>query len=911
MKWSDRYINDKRIWTHEHRPDYAQEYVRRAKLYDILRSDPVERADALTHYRNSPVDFILDWITTYDPRNASRGLPTTMPFCMFPRQIDYVQFLYECVQDEEGGMVEKCRDMGASYVTLGFAVWAWLFMPGMAIGVGSRKEILVDRIGDPDSLLEKVRMMIDLLPRDIFWPKGFKAKEHMPSMKILNPANGAIISGEAGDNIGRGGRKMLYIKDEAQPLDAKILTPTGWSTMGEMRVGSKVIGVNGKALNVTHINQCGEHNVYRVIFSDGTSTEASENHLWALKGLGAKKPKTITTKRLFETYRQEYASGQYHFKYRNLLTAPVEFQSTGELPLHPYVTGVFLGDGSIKHVPKYRPKFTSIDPEIVEEVIKLIPSDTVVVSCKNGKDHRYGDAQGKRGRFKVSRASQSLIDAEIADFGAEDKHIPNRYKFASVQDRLALLQGLMDTDGSASNKGYPTFHTCSKQLADDVRFIVQSLGGTANLNVRPDHRGFRDMYVIYMVLPDDMIPFRLPRKINAMVKRKCQANKKVVNVEYVGVKPVQCITVDSPDGLYLTDHCIVTHNSAHYERPELIEAALGDNTNVPIDISSVNGPGNVFHRRRLAGEVWEPGKRMTPGKTRVFIMDWRDHPAKDQAWYDARRQRAEEEGLLHKFAQEVDRDYNSAVEGVLIPSAWVQAAVNAHERLDYWEPSGMWIAGQDVADSGGDVNALVIAQGTIVRYTEKDGREVDHAIPSMMLTATMMGVKVYQYEVTGVGTAPKVAARQYDRFEAIPWSPTAKVVNPNADDIAGTEPGEPDRMTNRDYFRDANAQAAWNLRLRFQRTYKAVVLGERYDPEDMVSIPADDYELIQELSQPTYSSTPKITIDKKPNGAKSPNKFDALKICFAPRQRRVVALEYGVENSSAVPVTAGAPELMF
>lgn len=565
MRWSDRYTNDKRIWTHEHRPDYAQEYVRRAKLYDILRSDPKARADALNHYRNSPIDFILDWITTYDPRNASRGLPTTMPFCMFPRQIDYVQFLYECVQDEAGGLVEKCRDMGASYVTLGFAVWAWLFMPGMAIGVGSRKEILVDRIGDPDSLLEKVRMMIDMLPRDIFWPKGFKAKEHMPSMKILNPANGAIISGEAGDNIGRGGRKMMYVTDE----------------------------------------------------------------------------------------------------------------------------------------------------------------------------------------------------------------------------------------------------------------------------------------------------------------------------------------------------------SAHYERPELIEAALADNTNVRIDISSVNGPGNVFHRRRLAGEVWEPGKRMTPGKTRVFIMDWRDHPAKDRSWYDARRQRAEEEGLLHKFAQEVDRDYNSAVEGVLIPSAWVQAAINAHDRLDYWEPSGMWIAGQDVADSGGDVNALVIAQGTIVRYTEKDGREVDHAIPSMMLTATMMGVKVYQYEVTGVGTAPKVAARQYDRFEAIPWSPNAKVVNPNADDIAGTEPGEPDRMTNRDYFRDANAQAAWNLRLRFQRTYKAVVLGERYDPEDMISIPADDYELIQELSQPTYSSTPKITIDKKPNGAKSPNKFDALKICFAPRQRRVQALEYGVENSSAVPVTAGAPDLIF
>jgi hypothetical protein len=88
-------------------------------------------------------------------------------------------------------------------------------------------------------------------------------------------------------------------------------------------------------------------------------------------------------------------------------------------------------------------------------------------------------------------------------------------------------------------------------------------------------------------------------------------------------------------------------------------------------------------------------------------------------------------------------------------------------------------------------------------------------------------------------------------------------------------------------------------------------MGERQSPDDMISIPPEDYELIQELSQPTYTSTPKITINKKPNGAKSPNKFDALKICFAPRQRRVVALEYGVETSGAVPVMAGAPELVF
>lgn len=892
-RWADRYADDPRVWRHGARPDYAKEFKRRAELLKRLRADPQLRANVILHYKHNPVDWILDWATTYDPRNAGSKLPTTMPFCLFPRQIDFLQFLHECVADNEHGLNEKCRDMGASYVALAYSVWAWIFVEGFAVGIGSRKADDVDKLGNPKSMFWKMRNMIDMLPRDLFWPRDFRPKDHMTYMRIENPQNGSTISGDSGDNIGRGGRSKIYVKDEAQPLDAKILTPSGWSTMREMLPGSKVIGPDGKRRTVTHINPCGEHDVYRVTFRDGTSTEASENHLWSLrKIIGGDRKVTITTKELFETYRQDYPSGQFHYLYHGIVTQPVKFNSRGKLPLDPYVVGVLLGDGSIKYVPKQRPKFTSIDPFIVDEVRRLVPDTVKITSAKDGKTHRMGDIQGRRGRFKVSRASQVIVEAGIAGFGAENKHIPERYKFSTVENRLSLLQGLMDTDGSASNGGNPTFHTCSRQLADDVRFLVQSLGGTASLNTRPDHRGFRDMYVIYLTLPDGMVPFRLPRKINKLTARKVRMNKNVVNVEYVGRKEVKCITVDASDGLYLTDDCIVTHNSAHYERPEEIEAALGDNTNVMMDISSVNGPGNVFHRRRMAGEVWEPGKTIPPGKTRVFIMDWRDHPAKDQVWYDRRRQKAEDEGLLHKFAQEVDRDYNSAVEGVLIPSKWVQAAINSHVRLGF-EPSGAVIAGQDVADGGGDLNALVVAQGSVVVHIDKDGREVDQALPDMMMTAQLFGVRQYQYESTGVGAGAKVAARSYAELRAIPWVPNASVVNPHADDIAGTQPGEPDRMSNKDYFRDANAQAAWNLRLRFQRTYKAVVEGAEYHPDDLISIP-NDPELVSELSQPTYSSMPKITIDKKPNGAKSPNKFDALKICFAPLQKVVEQEEYGV-----------------
>lgn len=99
----------------------------------------------------------------------------------------------------------------------------------------------------------------------------------------------------------------------------------------------------------------------------------------------------------------------------------------------------------------------------------------------------------------------------------------------------------------------------------------------------------------------------------------------------------------------------------------------------------------------MAGEVWQRGAEMPKGKTRVFIFDWRDHPAKTQEWYDLRRSRAEAEGLLHVFAQEVDRDYLASVDNIIIKQEWVEAAIDAHIKLNI-RPSVERIAGQDIAD---------------------------------------------------------------------------------------------------------------------------------------------------------------------------------------------------------------------
>jgi len=144
----------------------------------------------------------------------------------------------------------------------------------------------------------------------------------------------------------------------------------------------------------------------------------------------------------------------------------------------------------------------------------------------------------------------------------------------------------------------------------------------------------------------------------------------------------------------------------------MIEAALSENTRVRIDISSVNGVGNVFYRRREAGIEWTPDAKLQRGRTYVFVMDWRDHPGKDRAWYTEREAKFRDEGLLHIFRQEVDRDYAAAISNAIIPREWVRSAIDAHLKFPKLE-DGKWVAGLDVADGGGDRNALVKRKGNV------------------------------------------------------------------------------------------------------------------------------------------------------------------------------------------------------
>jgi len=531
-------------------PNYVAQFVSRYNRVKQMKENPVLIVGAKEYYSHPEnwVEFIEHWMVTSDPRNRKyKDKPIITPFILFPKQKEFVQFIIGCWLDGESGLIEKSRDMGATWLSCCISVCMWLFVEGSSIGWGSRGSDLVDNIGDPSSIFEKMRILIRYLPK-FFLPIGFSERNHSHSMRLVNPENGSTITGEIGDNIGRGGRTSIYFKDE----------------------------------------------------------------------------------------------------------------------------------------------------------------------------------------------------------------------------------------------------------------------------------------------------------------------------------------------------------SAHYQHPEMIEAALGDNTDVQIDMSSVNGTANVFARKRFAGEVWLPGKKIESGMTRVFILDWRDHPEKTQEWHDKRYAKYEREGLLRLFSQEVLRDYSAAVEGILIPAQWVQSAVDLDKRFPKFAAlmrQGQIFSGLDVADEGGDLNSQADRKGITLIGLDKwaQGDTGETANKAVMRCKIIRASELF-YDCVGVGSGVKAETNRLKRenllpanLKITPWNGGDSVLNPDGHSI----PDDNESPLNKDLYKNLKAQGWWNLRTRFEKTWRFVTKGTQYPMSELINIPSDILhfnELIAELSQPTYGSTTdgKIIVDKKPDGTRSPNLADSVNIVYWP-----------------------------
>jgi hypothetical protein len=340
---------------------------------------------------------------------------------------------------------------------------------------------------------------------------------------------------------------------KAQPLDARVLTPRGWSLMGDLLVGDVITGRDGGPTRVTGVFPQGVKQIYQVKFSDGVVVECCGDHLWSVrtrkdKYLG-KDYSVRDTTWLMENLTDSSGRALWFVP----MVDPVQFEPVS-LPLDPYLLGVILGDGGIKY---HTVVVTSADPELVEFCREALP-DGVGISKTTSK-FGYRISHGIRG--KKNAVTDTLRGLGLMGRGSHDKFIPEIYLRSSVGERVALLQGLLDTDGHIFKDGMNIEYTSvSEDLMAGVMDLVRSLGGTGVVSHKLVPNG--PAYRVNLVLPNFVQPFRLSRKLQYWRPRaKYFPMRKIVSIRPVGVKTAQCISVSAPDNLYVTDGYVVTHNT--------------------------------------------------------------------------------------------------------------------------------------------------------------------------------------------------------------------------------------------------------------------------------------------------------------------------------------------------------------
>lgn len=342
---------------------------------------------------------------------------------------------------------------------------------------------------------------------------------------------------------------------KAEPVDEPVLTPTGWRSIGDLRVGDSVFAADGAVTEVVGVFPQGVKPVYRLGFRDGTTARSCDEHLWHVRNEAWKgeKWRTVTLRSMIDTGLLMPLGNRKNPRYSVPLCRPVQFPEHA-LPVDPYILGVLLGDGSIcdRRVTFSNP---DMDCAIREEVERRLPEGHRLSANRSGDCPRYEIIRPDRnGPF----AMRAALDTMAVQVKSPAKFLPAQYLTAGVAQRFDLLRGLMDTDGSCKGNR-TTFHTVSPWLANDVAALVRSLGGQAI--VRNYDRSTEGKPLEFQVnVKMAVCPFYLPRKAAEWAPQE-NLRKSIWSVDYEGEAEQVCIAIAHPSQLYITRDYTVTHNT--------------------------------------------------------------------------------------------------------------------------------------------------------------------------------------------------------------------------------------------------------------------------------------------------------------------------------------------------------------
>ena len=424
---------------------------------------------------------------------------------------------------------------------------------------------------------------------------------------------------------------LAFMRGRAQPLFTKVLTPAGFRPIGDLRVGDFVIGSDGRETEVLGVYPQGFKEIYRVYTQDGSSTLASGDHLWSVYTHADRRrgrlARVMQTKEMLGNLR---AAHQHRYELP-LLSSPVDFESR-PVPLDPYALGLLLGDGCFSCTAT--PGFTTADPELAEALGRLIPG----IEPRRKSDIDYvlnrittpGEVITIENPVTGAMRRLGLIGAK-----SNTKFVPDDYLFNTPDVRLAVLQGLFDSDGDPVPQQERTcriqFTTVSDRLRDHVVFLVQSLGGVAYARTRPaqvrkpglargrdvHHRA--DAHILDIRLPEGVAPFRLARKVAKYDATGGGRPMRFVHrIEPAGTEEAVCIQVAAEDSLYVTEDFLLTHNTLNDafiildeaqnttgEQMKMFLTRLGFGSKVVVtgDITQVDLPGGATSGLRAAMHI--------------------------------------------------------------------------------------------------------------------------------------------------------------------------------------------------------------------------------------------------------------------------------------------------------------------
>jgi len=424
---------------------------------------------------------------------------------------------------------------------------------------------------------------------------------------------------------------LAYMRGRSQPVETPVLTPDGFRPIGTLTVGDLVIGSDGKPTPVIGVYPQGEKDIYRVTAQDGASTLCSGDHLWAVATRDDRrrgKPlRVLTTHEMIGNLRAHH----YHRYELPLHSAPVRFPYR-EVPMDPYALGLLLGDGCLTGTTT--PSFATGDPELAYELKRLLPGTEV--RPLQGPDYLLNKVTSP-GDVVTLENPVTGVARQLGLHGTRSttKFVPDLYVYNSHKVRLAVLQGLLDTDGGPVTQRGRTcrvqYSTASPRLRDDVIFLVRSLGGIAYHRTRPAEGrapGFAngrpvphrpDAHIIDIRLPEGIEPFRLSRKRDTYnaAGDGGRPMRFVESIEPAGTAEAVCIAVAAADSLYTTEDFLLTHNtlndsfiildeaqntSAEQMKMFLTRLGFGSQVVVTGDVTQVDlPPGQVSGLRVVQG----------------------------------------------------------------------------------------------------------------------------------------------------------------------------------------------------------------------------------------------------------------------------------------------------------------------